>query len=62
MHAEPNRPELLAALAGAYLVTGRLEEAEEQARRLQQLDPASPVSQRLLAEAVYRAVKEGVIK
>ncbi|HMV37878.1 MAG TPA: PEP-CTERM system TPR-repeat protein PrsT [Plasticicumulans sp.] len=57
VHAEPNRPELLAALAGAYLVTGRLEEAEEQARRLQQLDPASPVSQRLLAEALLRRNK-----
>lgn len=55
--AEPNRPDLLAALAGAYLVTGRLEEAEAQARKLQQLEPGSPTSRRLLAEALLRRNK-----
>lgn len=54
VHAEPGRPELLAALAGAYLVTGRLEEAEDKARALQKLAPDSPVSRRLLGEALLR--------
>jgi tetratricopeptide (TPR) repeat protein len=54
---QPGDPEVAAHLAPLYLVTGRIEECEKQARRILALDPKNPGSLFVLADACHQQGK-----